>query len=55
MTKAERTALRRTHVEGWKPSMSVQIEVRVLKDLLDHLDELETCVRVESGRTKHGL
>ena len=33
-------ALRKTHVKGWKPRQSVQVEVRTLAALLDELDVL---------------
>jgi len=35
----DRAAIRKRLVEGWRPRMSVQIEVRELKALLDELDE----------------
>lgn len=40
--RVDRTEIRRRLVDGWKPRQHVEIEVAVLRTLLDELDELHS-------------
>jgi hypothetical protein len=45
-------ALRASHVEGWRPRQSVELDVETLRALLDEVDELRVLAACVDTLTK---